>query len=121
MGHAPEQRNGTRSSRLSWSCSGSHTEGHNSGNVGIALIGTFESAQPTPAARDALVRVLSALASVSGIAPAGDVDYVNPVTGERRRMPAISGHRDWIPTGCPGSAFHGSLPALRGDVAGTKV
>lgn len=42
--------------------------------------------------------------------------YRNPVSGVTRTVPAISGHRDWEATECPGTV-HGDLPAIRTAVA----
>lgn len=97
-----------------------HTGGFNSGNLGVALLGDLTGTGPTAAARRALVRVLAGLASVTGVNPTGQVDYVNPVSGARKRVAAIAAHRDWLPTECPGNAFYPTLPALRREVAATR-
>lgn len=94
-----------------------HVGGFNAGNVGIALIGDLTGTGPTPAARNSLVEVLAGLTSVTGVDPLAQVDYVNPIGGDTRRVPAIAGHRDWKATACPGGAFYPDLHTLRGDVA----
>lgn len=94
-----------------------HVGGFNAGNVGVALLGDLTAVQPTAAARRTLTRVLAVLAAVTGIDPLGTVGYVNPISGATRTVDAISGHRDWLATECPGEAFHPELPAVRRDVA----
>ena len=95
-----------------------HVLSHNPGNIGVALLGDFTTAGPTPAARESLVTVLSILAALCDLDPTGRTDYVNPVTGTTATVDTICGHRDWpSSTECPGDAFHPDLPALRTDVA----
>lgn len=84
---------------------GAHAVGHNSGNIGVCLLGDFTSAMPTRQARDALVRVVRTLCAVSGVDPAARVDYTNPVTGASRKVHAVAMHRDWGGTACPGDDF----------------
>jgi hypothetical protein len=98
-------------------CNGAHVGGFNAGNVGVALLGDFTAAQPTPAARRTLVYLLAALAGYTDVDPLAQVNYVNPISGATRTVPAISGHRNWSATACPGDAFYPDLPAVRADVA----
>ncbi|MEE1762176.1 peptidoglycan recognition protein family protein [Streptomyces sp. SP18BB07] len=95
-----------------------HIVTYNTGNVGIALLGTFTTSAPTSAARGALVQLLAELATRHAIDPLQEnVAYVNPVNGAVWNGPAISGHRDWAATACPGGVLHSQLPAIRADVA----
>ncbi|MFC4945177.1 N-acetylmuramoyl-L-alanine amidase [Pseudonocardia sp. GCM10023141] len=94
-----------------------HVGGFNAGNIGIAFLGDLTATAPTPAARQAMVTVLAALARATGIDPLAQVTYVNPLSGATAQVPAISGHRDRLPTQCPGDACYSILPALRADVA----
>ena len=94
-----------------------HIGGWNSGNVGVALLSDLTSVQPTPAARQSLVRVLAALARVTDRDPLGTTNYVNPVNGTTKTVRTLSGHRDWAATECPGNAFYPTLPSLREEVA----
>lgn len=95
---------------------GAHVRGFNAGNVGVALLGDLTGVGPTAAAREALVGVLAGLAGAVGIDPLAAVDYVNPLSGATRHVPAISGHRDWRATECPGRTFHLMLPDVRREV-----
>ncbi|NEA31366.1 peptidoglycan recognition family protein [Streptomyces sp. SID13031] len=97
-------------------CNGAHVGGFNAGNVGVSLLGDFTDSLPTPAARASLVRVLAALAGSTGVDPLGQVNYVNPISGATRTVPAIAGHRNWSATACPGDSFYPHLPEVRTDV-----
>ena len=95
-----------------------HVGGMNSGNLGIALLGTFTSSAPSGLQRTALEEELAILAARHSIGPARtDVGYVNPVSGATRTVPAISGHRDWEATECPGGSLYAALPSIRSNVA----
>jgi hypothetical protein len=96
---------------------GAHTSGWNSGTVGVALLGTLTTHDATPAARDALERLLAWEASRNGIDPQATQSFVNPVSGATITTPNIAGHRDYTATACPGDAFYPTLPAIRNDVA----
>ncbi|MPY59367.1 peptidoglycan recognition protein family protein [Streptomyces spongiae] len=95
---------------------GAHVGGYNAGNLGIALLGTLTSTPATSAARTALIQLLTDLTRRHAINPLGSVTYRNPVSGATRTVPAISGHRDWAATECPGTV-HTDLPAVRTAVA----
>ncbi|MGW4205675.1 N-acetylmuramoyl-L-alanine amidase [Streptomyces sp. NPDC004726] len=95
---------------------GAHVQGYNSGNLGIALLGTFTTTPPTTAARTALVRLLTDLAGRHALVPTGKVRYRNPVSGVTRAAPVISGHLHWAATDCPGTV-RSQLPAIRAEVA----
>jgi len=96
---------------------GAHAQGYNSGTVGIALLGTLTSRDATPAARDALERLLAWEADEHGIDPQGSALFTNPVSGAQSTFPNIAGHRDVAATECPGGSFYATLPAIRSDVA----
>ena len=94
-----------------------HVAGWNSGTVGVALLGTLTTHDATPAARDALTRLLAWEASRNGINPEATEAFVNPVSGATITSPNIAGHRDYAATACPGDTFYPTLPAIRRDVA----
>ncbi len=96
---------------------GGHALQHNSGTMGIALLGTFTSVAPTSAARSALVGLLAWAASTNGFSATGTDTYVNPVTGLTRNVANIAGHRNYNQTGCPGAALYALLPSIRASVA----
>ena len=94
-----------------------HTQGYNSGTVGIALLGTLTNQDATPAARNALERLIAWIDDSHRIDPQGSALYTNPVSGTQATFPNIAGHRDLAATECPGGAFYATLPTIRSDVA----
>ena len=95
-----------------------HVGGFNSGNVGIALIGTLTSVDPRPGARTSLEQLLKQLSTRHRIDPRASSMYVNPVNQTTRTVANISGHRDWDATECPGGNLYALLPAIREAAAG---
>ncbi len=95
-----------------------HTSGFNSGNLGIALLGTLSDQSPTEAARHSLTLLLAGLSLWHDLDPQARITFVNPVNGVTKDVDMISGHRDWLATDCPGGTMYATLPALRADVAG---
>ena len=94
-----------------------HTQGYNSGTVGIALLGTLTNQDTTPAARSALEHLIAWIDDAHGIDPRGSALYTNPVSGTQATFPNIAGHRDLAATECPGGTFYATLPTIRSDVA----
>src|SRR5262249_3108514 len=94
-----------------------HTQGYNSGTVGIALLGTLTNQDATPAARSALERLIAWIDSSHAIDPQGSELYTNPVSGLQATFPNIAGHRDVAATECPGGSFYATLPTIRSQVA----
>lgn len=77
-----------------WHWVGAHTLGHNSRGFGVAFVGNYTAALPTQAALRALRDQLPACALRAGLLRA---DY------------ALLGHRQLVPTDCPGDALFGLL------------
>lgn len=96
-----------------------HIGGFNSGNTGIALLGTLTEVDPAPAARGALENLLGELSARHSLDPHGTSQYVNPVSGVTKMVANISGHRDWAATECPGGTLYAKLPAIRDAAAGS--
>jgi hypothetical protein len=95
-----------------------HVGGWNSGNAGVALLGTLTSVPAATAARQALETLLRDLTLRHRIDPHGATIYVNPVNGAQKSVENISGHRDWAATECPGDRLYVALPEIRDAVAG---
>jgi hypothetical protein len=101
---------------------GAHAEGFNTGSVGVALLGTYGSAQPSAKALDALAALLAWRLDVAHVDPLSRLSWIS---GGNSRFPsgtpvslgAISAHRDTGPTTCPGNAFYAQLPAMTRKVA----
>src|SRR5262249_11672470 len=77
---------------------GAHAEGFNTGSVGIALMGTYQTTAPTAAEKTALVNLLSWRLDVAHVDPLSTLTYAS---GGNARFPsgtpvflrAVSGHR----------------------------
>jgi hypothetical protein len=105
---------------------GAHAEGFNAGSVGIAVIGNYSQSAPPPAARRALVNLLSWRLDVAHVDPLSTLTWLS---GGNPRFPthvpvflrAISGHRDTGFTDCPGTALYRQLDSIAGQVAATGL
>ena len=105
---------------------GAHSEGFNTGSVGVAVIGDYSSTSITPAARAALVSLLAWRLDLDHVDPSSSVVRVsagNPRyrAGTAVTLRAISAHRDVYPTSCPGASLYGQLSAIRAAVAQTGL
>ncbi len=103
---------------------GAHSQGFNTGSVGVALIGTYQSGGPTAAQRQALVNVLAWRLDLAHVDPLSTVTYASGGNGKFRAgtqvaLRAVSGHRDTYSTDCPGNGLYGLLPAIAQQVAET--
>jgi hypothetical protein len=101
---------------------GAHAQGFNTGTVGVAVIGTFDSTGITPAARAALVNLLSWRLDVAHVDPLSTFNFLsggNPrfPAGAPIFMRAVAGHRDTGFTSCPGTVLYGTLPSIAREVA----
>jgi hypothetical protein len=105
---------------------GAHAEGFNTGSVGIALIGTYESTAPTAAEKTALANLLAWRLDIAHVDPLSTLTYVSggdakfPV-GTPVFLRAVSGHRDTGFTTCPGAVLYGQLGALARQAAATGL
>jgi flagellar hook assembly protein FlgD len=105
---------------------GAHSQGFNTGSVGVAMIGTYTSAGPTPSQRQALVKLLAWRLDVAHVDPLSFVDFIS---GGNQKFPAgipvnlraISGHRDTYFTECPGDAGYAQIPSIAHQVAQTGL
>jgi N-acetyl-anhydromuramyl-L-alanine amidase AmpD len=78
---------------------GAHVKGHNIGNIGIGVIGDYNSAELSDAQENALISLIKSLRKKFGIE--GD---------------SIYGHRDFglkRPKDCPGDNLYNKLPEIR--------
>jgi N-acetylmuramoyl-L-alanine amidase len=96
---------------------GAHALGFNTGSVGIALLGTYTSTEPSQAAVSALENLLAWRLDLAHVDPTSLLTVVSggserfragvPVT-----VRAVSGHRDTGLTECPGDRLYTKLPAI---------
>ncbi|KZO58992.1 N-acetylmuramoyl-L-alanine amidase [Dietzia maris] len=94
-----------------------HVGGVNNGNIGISLLGDFTVAPPTAAAVGATIDCVRALCNATGINPRAGITYRNPQGGATRPIMAVSGHRDWGGTACPGNSFYPQMQFIRDHAA----
>ncbi|MER7497690.1 N-acetylmuramoyl-L-alanine amidase [Streptomyces pharetrae] len=101
---------------------GAHTLGFNSNSMGIAVLGTFDSARPTTATVKALGRLTAWKLGLHGADPSGKT-YLKSGggnlyrKGKNVRLNVISGHRDGFATQCPGRRLYAKLGSVRGYAA----
>ena len=103
---------------------GAHSQGFNNGTVGVALLGTYQTVEPTAAQRQSLVDLVAWRLDLAHIDPLSTVAYVSGgntkyAAGLPIALRAISGHRDTYFTDCPGNALYRLLPAIAQQVART--
>lgn len=92
-----------------------HTLCKNNGSLGIALLGNFQNALPTPEALQALQSLIKAKTQTYNIDPQGMSLFYGDL------LPNIVGHRNVRATSCPGDQLYSLLPGLRaGNVAATE-
>jgi hypothetical protein len=99
---------------------GAHALGFNTGSVGVAVLGNFESGVPTLESQTALAQLLAWRLDLGHVDPLALVDAVS-TSGETRTLRAISGHRDVGNTACPGANLYPLLDALAQQVAATGL
>ncbi len=96
---------------------GAHAGGFNTGSVGVAILGNYDSAKISSAARSALQRLLAWRLDVGHVNPRGLVDTISGGSsrwpaGRSVRLRAVSGHRDTSLTSCPGRRIYGQLGTI---------
>jgi len=100
-----------------------HAFGYNYGSVAIAMLGTFGDAEPGRPSLDTLEEALAFEAARHGLDPLARTDFLRArrPTGEnelwRDDLAVVSGHRDCVPTECPGDRLYARLPDVRRAVA----
>ncbi len=101
---------------------GAHAEGFNNGSVGVALMGTYQTAAPTAPEKTALVNLLAWRLDVAHVDPLSTLTFDS---GGDPRFPAgtpvflraVSGHRDTGFTTCPGAVLYAQLGTLARQAA----
>lgn len=98
---------------------GGHALGFNTGTIGIALIGNFETEMPTDPALDSVAKLAAWKLKAAKLNPNADHTErrasLKPgnaqVTGK-----VFDGHRAWNYTACPGETFYQNFGQLREQV-----
>ncbi len=104
---------------------GTHTGGFNKSTVGVSMIGNLDQAAPSAAMVSAVARFLRWRLNRAGVNPAGTAQLTAESfsdskfrAGAQTDLPAISGHRDYNNTSCPGELGYSALGPIRAMVAG---
>jgi hypothetical protein len=105
---------------------GAHSQGFNTGSVGVAVIGDYQDVSISAAAKNALVQLLAWRLDVAHLDP---LSFQNVLSGGNSRFPAgapvvlraISGHRDTYFTECPGNQLYAQIPSIAKAVAATGL
>ncbi|MFD5428299.1 peptidoglycan recognition protein [Streptomyces sp. NPDC127084] len=101
---------------------GAHTLGFNTDSMGIAVIGTFSSAQPATAAVNAIARLTAWKLGLFGVNPKATTLLTSGggnkfPKGTKAKLNVISGHRDGFATDCPGARLYSKLATARSAAA----
>ncbi len=112
-----------RAGSITMSVIGVHTGGFNSRTIGVAAIGEYGSAAPTPALLESLSQVISwkfrthrilAGSTVTMVSGGGASKYPE---GTVVTFPTIYSHRDAQLTSCPGQGLFDAMPYIRARAA----
>ena len=116
FGHIFEGRAGS----ITKAVLGAHTGGFNSFTMGVAALGTFTSAAPPAAMVSSIAKVVAWKMSQYGANINGVVSLRSSgggtdkwPTGQVIRVNAITGHRTFGATACPGDALWAKLASIR--------
>ncbi|OKL48708.1 S-layer homology domain-containing protein [Boudabousia marimammalium] len=96
-----------------------HAWGVNSVTFGISVLGSYESAEISPAAEQKLAEVVAWKADQMGLNPLGQVTFTEKAKGHKPPFtaPVVGGHRDVGSTSCPGNALYMQLQRVRNKAA----
>ncbi|MGK2956855.1 MAG: peptidoglycan recognition protein family protein [Acidimicrobiales bacterium] len=105
---------------------GAHTGGFNTGSVGVAIIGDFQTVGPSQESVVTASRVLGWKLGISGVDPNGTATMTSNGNdkfpeGEVVTFLAVAGHRDGKSTSCPGQRLYDQLPGIRNAAALTAA
>jgi hypothetical protein len=96
---------------------GAHAQGFNTGSVGISLLGNYDSMALSPAAREAVSRLIAWRLDVAHLHPLSRITTISGGNPRFRKglpvwLRAVSGHGDTGFTSCPGKSIRGQLGAI---------
>ncbi len=94
---------------------GAHMCGHNTGTMGICVLGNFQNDDPTDDALATLYGLLAWKSNQKSLDPLATTYHAS----SGKNLKTISGHKDGCSPGyteCPGNQFHPELPNVRNEV-----
>jgi hypothetical protein len=96
---------------------GAHAQGFNTGSVGISVLGNYDGMALSPAARDAVSRLIAWRLDVAHLHPLSRITTISGGNPRFRKglpvwLRAVSGHGDTGFTSCPGKSIRGQLGAI---------
>jgi hypothetical protein len=94
---------------------GGHAAGHNTGSVGIALLGDHQAASVPAGAVAAVADLVGWKSAVHFINPQGQT------TVDGHASPTVLGHRNVVSTTCPGDLAYSRLGQIRADAASART
>ena len=101
---------------------GGHSQGFNTGAVGVVMLGDFTSTVPTSAAVESVARIIAWKLAFHRVDPASTVPFISAGSakypaGTVVRLRRVIGHRDVQATSCPGGQLYSRLGTIRTRVA----
>ncbi|MFI7664225.1 N-acetylmuramoyl-L-alanine amidase [Nocardia sp. NPDC049526] len=107
---------------------GAHAGGFNENTSGVALMGNYESAEPSEAAINAIGRFIGWRSKIAGLDPKGyttmyseGTEFTSYAQGEAVRLPVVFAHRDVGNTSCPGDSAYADMDRIRDIAAGISA
>ncbi|MTE19307.1 N-acetylmuramoyl-L-alanine amidase [Streptomyces sp. TRM43335] len=100
---------------------GAHTYGFNANSTGIAVLGSFNSTNPSSAAVNAVSKIVAWKLGLHGVNPRGTAVMTSGggkyAKGTQVRFHTVAGHRDGYVTDCPGGRLYAKLGTIRETAA----
>lgn len=107
---------------------GAHAGGFNENTSGVALMGNYESEQPSDEAINAIGRFIGWRSKIAGLDPKGHTTMYSEGTeftpyaqGEAVQLPVVFAHRDVGNTSCPGDSAYADMDRIRDIAAGISA
>lgn len=109
-----------RAGGLTRAVQGAHAGGFNENTAGVALMGNYESEQPSQAAINAIGNFIGWRSKIAHLDPVGyttmyseGTDFTPYALGQEVRLPVVFAHRDVGNTTCPGDAGYAMMDEIR--------
>ncbi|MEV6334631.1 N-acetylmuramoyl-L-alanine amidase [Nocardia vinacea] len=107
---------------------GAHAGGFNENTSGVALMGNYESEEPSEEAINAIGRFIGWRSKIAGLDPKGyttmyseGTEFTSYAQGEAVQLPVVFAHRDVGNTSCPGDSAYADMDRIRDIAAGISA